>query len=275
MRGARISYSEEELAWIKARSDLPRAELRALFVQVFGRADVQVQHIIGLCKRKGWHAGPDGRRRNAGKSLIFTPDQVEWLRANAALPKPQLLPAFRAAFPDQPATTDQLVSWRKRNRIATGRTGRFEKGHQSSPNRGRKGYVTPGSEKGWFAKGSTPHTARPIGYESLNQDGYVLICVDRPNPYRPALRTHMAFKHKELWQAKHGPIPKGHVLKCLDGDKTNCDPSNWEAVPQGLLPRLNGKSGRDYDHAPAELKPTILAIAKLEHKAREARRAKA
>lgn len=32
----------------------------------------------------------------------------------------------------------------------------------------------------------------------------------------------------------------------------------------------NAKVGRDYDTAPAELKPTILAIAKLEHKAREA-----
>lgn len=65
------------------------------------------------------------------------------------------------------------------------------------------------------------------------------------------------------------------VLKCLDGDKLNCAPSNWIAVPQGMLPRLNGNSGRDYDKAPAELKPTILAIAKLEHKAREARKGKA
>jgi hypothetical protein len=34
-----------------------------------------------------------------------------------------------------------------------------------------------------------------------------------------------------------------------------------------MLPRLNGKGsrGRDYDTAPAELKPTIMAVAKLEH----------
>lgn len=38
---------------------------------------------------------------------------------------------------------------------------------------------------------------------------------------------------------------------------------------------LNGRFGRDYDTAPSELKPTILAIAKLEHKARELRGAKA
>lgn len=36
-------------------------------------------------------------------------------------------------------------------------------------------------------------------------------------------------------------------------------------VPRGLLPRLSGKSGRAFDQAPAELKPAIMAIAKLEH----------
>ena len=35
-----------------------------------------------------------------------------------------------------------------------------------------------------------------------------------------------------------------------------------------LAPRLNGRFGRGYDTAPPELKPTILAIAKLEHAAR-------
>lgn len=60
-------------------------------------------------------------------------------------------------------------------------------------------------------------------------------------------------------------MPDGHVLKCLDGNKLNTEPSNWEAVPRGLLPRLNSRFGRNYDTAPAELQPTIMAIAKLEH----------
>lgn len=274
MRGAPIRYSAAELAWIKARSDLPRVDLHALFVQVFARTDVQVQHIIGLCKRKGWHAGPDGRRRSAGKSLIFTPDQTAWLRENAGLSRAEVGPAFTAAFPGSSITTAQIVSWRKNHKVRTGRTGRFEKG-QAPWSKGRKLDPHPNSRATMFPRGHKPHNARPIGYERLNPDGYVLVCVDRPNPFRPEMRTHMAFKHKELWIAAHGPIPEGHVLKCLDGDKTNCDPSNWEAVPQGLLPRLNGKSGRNYDHAPAELKPTILAIAKLEHKVREVRRGRA
>lgn len=272
MRRAPIQYSEEELAWIKACSDMPRVELHALFVEIYQRQDVEVQHIIALCKRKGWSAGPEGRRRNAGKSLVFSPDQVAWLHANASLSRTDVADAFRAAFPGALITLAQIISWRKNHKVRTGRTGRFEKG-QVPWTKGRKLDSHPNSKATQFPRGQRPHNARPIGYESLNPDGYVLVCVDRPNPFTGA-RTHMAFKHKELWIAANGPIPEGHVLKCLDGNKTNCDPSNWIAVPQGLLPRLNGKSGRQYDQAPAELKPTIMAIAKLEYKAKEVRKGK-
>lgn len=58
------------------------------------------------------------------------------------------------------------------------------------------------------------------------------------------------------------------ALKCK-GDPANPDPSNWELVSRGVLPRLNGQKGRRYDTAPAELKPTIMAIAKLEHRLAE------
>jgi len=44
-----------------------------------------------------------------------------------------------------------------------------------------------------------------------------------------------------------------------------------ELVPRGLLSRLNGKKAvANYENAaPDALKPTILAIAKLEHAARQ------
>lgn len=77
--------------------------------------------------------------------------------------------------------------------------------------------------------------------------------------------------HRWLWEQRHGPIPDGHALKSLDGNKLNTDPSNWELVPRGLLPRLNGIHGRDYDAAPAEMKPTIMAVAKLAHRLAETR----
>jgi hypothetical protein len=267
-----IQYSDEELAWIKACADLPRSELHALFVQIYRRTDVTVDHIKALCSRKGWQAGPEGRSRNLGKSLIFTADQVAWLHANANLSRAEVEGAFRAAFPGSTITRSQITSWRKNHKVRTGRTGRFEKG-QTPPNKGRKGYSPPGCEKGWFRKGNIPHTHRGVGHESVDRkDGYVWIIVGETNPHTGAA-THRVMKHRWLWEKAHGPVPDGHRLKCLHGNKLNTDPSNWEAIPAGLAPRLNGRFGRGYDQAPAELKPTIMAIAKLEHKAREARRA--
>jgi hypothetical protein len=273
MRGAPIRYSDSELNWIKAHSDLPRRDLHALFILVWNRPEVTADNIKSLCSRMGWAAGPEGRRRTAGKSLVFSVAETAWLKANATLSRNQVAAAFATAFGRTDVTAGQIIGWRKRNQVKTGRTGRFPKGN-APPNKGRKGYVAPGSEKGWFSKGRAPHNARPIGYETVNSYGYVLICVHRPNPFRPDQPTHMAFKHRELWEAQNGPMPKGHALKCLDGNKLNCDPANWEAIPKGLLPRLNGKSRRDYDHAPAEVKPTIMAVAKLEHAAQQAMKAR-
>jgi hypothetical protein len=90
MRGAAVQYSQDELAWIKARAQMARADLHALFAQTFGRVDVSVDNIKALCSRKGWTAGPEGRRRNKGKSLKFSGPEVNWLRQNGHLPTPPL-----------------------------------------------------------------------------------------------------------------------------------------------------------------------------------------
>lgn len=209
MKGRWIHYSDEELGWIKACADEPRAETHALFVQIFNRPDVSLTNFNSLCKRKGW---------------------------------------------------------------LTGRTGRFEKG-QVSHNAG-KSFRAAGSEKGWFKKGERRGVAtklyQPIGTERVSKDGYRERKVNDDMPLNRRWRA----VHLVEWEKINGPLPAGHALKCLDGDKLNTDPSNWECVPRSLLPRLNGRFGRDYDNAPADLKPTILAIAKLEHKAREARQVK-
>jgi hypothetical protein len=210
MKGRRIPYSAEELAWIEACCDLPRKEMHALFVQIFGRTDVSLATLNGLCKRKGWF---------------------------------------------------------------TGRTGRFVKGERRADNPARKGHCPPGCEKGWFKPGVRRGVAtrlyKPIGTERLSREGYLERKVNDDLPLQRRWRA----VHLIEWEKVHGPLPAGHCLKCLDGNKLNTDPSNWECLPRALLPRLNGRFGRDYDAAPPELKPTLLAIAKLEHKAREARKA--
>lgn len=204
-----------------------------------------------------------------GRWIGWLPEEIAWCRARADWTRKELWVAF-CNFWKRDVSFGSFKGMCTREGIMTGRTGRLEKG-SIPPNKGRKGYTAPGCEKGWFKKGDRPHTAKPIGYEMVDRDGYVQICVDEPNPWT-GNRTRMVHKHRRLWEQANGPVPEGHRLKCLDGDQTNCDPSNWEALPMALAPRLNGRLGRGYDEAPAELKPTILLAAKLEHRARELRR---
>lgn len=204
-------YSDEELAWLKACADMPRKELHALFVSVWGRPDVSFENIKALCTRKGWKAGSDGR---------------------------------------------------------------FQKG-QISHNTGKKGLRIPGSEKGWFKKGHarSGHAVtlyKPVGTERVTKDGYLERKINDDMPLQKRWRG----VHRINWESAHGPVPKGYRLKCLDGDKLNVDASNWEAIPYGMAPRLDGKFGRGYEAAPAELKPIIMATAKLAHKASEIRKGK-
>lgn len=275
MRRASIVYSDAEMAWLEANRAMVISDYHAAFVAAFGRSDVSAAHLHGLRKRKGWKVGR-AKGRTAGRYRKFSAAEIEWLRDNATLVIGEYHRQFCEAFGRQDASAQQLNAFRKRMGWRTGRTGQFTKG-QEPQNKGKRcpegvGGRHPNARKTQFRKGQEPHNTKGPGHESLGDDGYIWIVTDRRNPWTGA-STWRVHKHRWLWEQANGPVPEGMVLKCLDGDRTNTDPSNWEAVPQGLLPRLNGKSGRNYDNAPAELKPTIMAVAKLEHAARKKRRA--
>jgi hypothetical protein len=104
----------------------------------------------------------------------------------------------------------------------------------------------------------------PIGSEQVS-GGYVYRKTTEQGPSKKWWRR----AHLVNWEAAHGPLPEDYVLKCLDGNKLNTAASNWEAVPKGLLIHLDGTargSRPAYGTAPAELKPAILAAARLKHK---------
>ncbi|GEP11257.1 HNH endonuclease [Methylobacterium gnaphalii] len=185
---------------------------------------------------------------------------------------------FCAHFGRTDSTAEQLNALRKRQGWRTGRTGRFSPG-QASHNKGKVcppgvGGRHPNARKTQFKKNALPHNYRGAGHERIDdKDGYVVMIVAETNPWTGA-DTRPVLKHRYLWEQANGPLPDDHCLKCLDGDKTNTDPSNWEAIPRGVLPRLNGgrhKKRLAYDAAPDELKPTVLAVAKLEHAVRGGR----
>lgn len=164
---------------------------------------------------------------------------------------------------------DNLKALCSRKGWKTGRDGRLRKGN-IPPNKGKKGMPShPGSIATQFKPGHAGTRVSPMWSERVDsKDPYVYIKVPIKNPHTGAL-GHFVHKHRWLWEQQNGPIPAGQVLKCRTSDKANCDPSNWCLVPRGVLPRLNGIHGRDYDAAPDELKPVILVAALLAHKAAE------
>lgn len=71
--------------------------------------------------------------------------------------------------------------------------------------------------------------SKPIGSEKTYADGFSFIKV-RDQPIILDCRENYELKHHYIWKQAHGPIPPGHVLIFLDGDKTNCSLENLQLV---------------------------------------------
>ncbi|MES0168220.1 HNH endonuclease [Mesorhizobium sp. M0027] len=212
-----------------------------------------------------------------GDWIHYSDEELSFLEWRQAFSRRELHAAFVARFGRTDVTIDNIKSLCTRKGWSTGRDGCFVKG-QTPLNKGRpcppgKGGRHPNARKTQFKKGARPHTYRGPGHERIDEDGYVWLIVAETNPHTGA-PTRPVMKHKWLWEKANGRVPKGMALKSLDGNRLNTDPSNWKLIPRAMLPRLGGRFGRGYDNAPAELKPTIMAIAELEVAALERARGK-
>ncbi|HYC66686.1 HNH endonuclease signature motif containing protein [Brevundimonas sp.] len=210
-----------------------------------------------------------------GRAIAYSAAEMAWLEANRLLPISDYHRAFVAEFRRE-VSAQNLHALRKRRGWKTGRTGCFVKG-QEPPNKGKpcppgKGGRHPNAQRTQFKKGARPHTYKGPGHEMIDpKDGYVIMIVAETNPHTGAA-TRPVHKHRYLWEKAHGPVPDGYCLKCLDGDKANTDPSNWELIPRGVLARLNGgrhKKRLAFDAAHPEIKPVLMTMAKVEHRALE------
>ena len=207
-----------------------------------------------------------------GRAIVYSDEEMAWLEANRLLPISEYYARYLERFGRKDVSKVNVQSLRKRKGWKTGRTGRFVKG-QTPINKGKKcapgvGGRHPNARRTQFKKGERTGIAekhyKPIGYERITQDGYR----ERKINDGPVFKDRWQLVQRIEWEKANGPIPEGYALKCLDGDRLNCDPSNWEAIPRGVLARLNGGRMRKtlpYDSAPDELKPLVMASAKLKH----------
>jgi hypothetical protein len=193
-------------------------------------------------------------------SRLFTPEQDQFLRENYPLfTLVNLTDALNIRF-GTVKTTFQVRVYLHNHGITCGRTGCFEKGIVPW-NKGVKGYMGPNVTS--FKKGQIPNNYKPLGFERVTRDGYIEIKIAEMNPYT-GFPERFRQKHVFVWEQAHGPVPKGHIVAFRDADKFNCDLDNLMLLRRNELLLLNQHK---YNEAPDEVKPTILALARLEAKA--------
>jgi hypothetical protein len=214
-----------------------------------------------------------------GRAILYSAEEMAWLEANRLLPIAEYHAGFLAAFGREDVSAKNLHGLRKRKGWLTGRTGRFEPG-QESWNKGKpcepgKGGRHPNARATQFKAGVRQGVAvklyKPIGTERLSKEGYLERKIHDGLP----LQSRWRAVHLVEWEAKNGPVPLGHCLKCLDGDRLNTSPENWQLVSRGVLSRLNGgrhKTRLPFDAAEPEVKPAVMALAQLEQAAHERRK---
>ena len=147
-------------------------------------------------------------------------------------------------------THHQIKGAITRNKLNTGRTGRFEKGH-ATWNKGTKGLTKANVTS--FKKGQKPHNYKPLGSERIVKDGYCEVKVsDTGRRWRP--------KHVLIYEKHHGKVPKGSAVIFLDGDKRNFDIDNLYLVTRSQLAMLNKNNLIQKD---ADLTKTAINVVDL------------
>lgn len=206
-----------------------------------------------------------------GSGIHYSKSELAWIKRNRNLPHREAHRKFCERFNRNDITLENYKALCTRKGWKTGRNGKITKG-DIPWNIGRKclpgeGGNHPNARRTQFKPGVRQGVAtklyKPIGTERLCKDGYSERKVHDGMP----LQSRWRAVHLIRWEEENGKLPKGICLKCLDGNRQNTDPANWVAIPRGMLPFLNGNRSwsHKYDTMPDELKPAVLALARLKH----------
>ena len=205
-----------------------------------------------------------------GSYRLFTQAQADFIRYGYQVHTLEVLTErlnekFKTAF-----TLNQVRSFTRNHALKSGRTGQFAPG-QAPPNKGVKGWQAGGrSAETRFKPGRPAHEARnyvPIGSVRFTREGYMERKVTDDPSLAPARRW--VAESRVVWEAANGPIPDGHVIVFLDGDRLNCALDNLRCVPRSVLTWIN-KTGLN-DTAGEARKAAILTgevVAKMHKRAR-------
>ena len=187
----------------------------------------------------------------------YRKEHLDWLKENyPSMSRREIAESFNREF-NLSRSYNSVIACLKNHKIKSGRTGSFKKG-QTAWNLGLKGYM--GRNITSFKKGRVPHNQRPLWSERIDSDGYVKLSIPAKNR-NTGFATRYKNKHVWIWEQENGPVPTGHVVIFKDGDNRNFEKDNLVLVTRRELLSLNQHG---YKQHPEELKPSVLALAKLE-----------
>lgn len=208
------------------------SEITALFNEKFGTELTEGQ--IKSLKANHRIKSNVPRRRVTQDSGLFTEEQKAFIKQNVkGLSNQELADLVNQTF-NLSISVQQIKTWKHNRKISSGLTGQFEKGNVPA-NKGTKGLHNVGGNRTSFKKGQRPRNYKPVGTERIDRDGYTLVKVSDVGEWHHRWRL----KHCVIWEKVNGPIPKGHCLIFLDGNKQNLSLDNLQLITRRQLARLN------------------------------------
>lgn len=194
------------------------------------------------------------------KKINWTPEILAFIEKNQfGISRKELCQRLFAQFPnaDPRINIDNLSNVCLRRHWLNGLDGRLKKG-EIPWNKGVTGYM--GANRTSFKKGQKAGNIRPLGSERIcSKDGYVLIKVAEPSKWEKA--------HRIVWERHFGEVPKGHMIRHIDGDPTNNDIANLICIPRGANATINHHNKADT--ASPELNKAIILTEHLKYKTRK------
>lgn len=114
---------------------------------------------------------------------------------------------------------------------------RFRPGH-TSWNKGMKGLDIGGKQtrfKPGTLNGRALDQVKPIGFERLSKEGYLQRKVNNDLPFN----RRWKFVHVILWEEANGPVPAGHMLAFINGDRTDIRLDNLQLITRREMMQRN------------------------------------
>lgn len=229
-----MKYTAEQLEFLRlGYLDMRIPELTEAFNAAFGTEKTRVA-IHSALTNNGFTCGRPGGSPK-GTLRLFTSHQAAFIRAGYREHDLVTLTAELNRQFDSNFTVNQVRSVIHNQGMKSGRTGRFYAGQSRIPGSGARGPNVTSFKKGNMS-GTAQRNYVPIGTTRITRDGYLerKVTDDHPVPAR-----RWVAEHRLVWEATNGPIPEGHVVVFLDGDKKNIEPENLRCVPRGVLQYMN------------------------------------